>query len=686
MNRYLVSLMTVFLITLLSLLAVPAAGTIRPLYSPFAVVAGSQYDAGYRDGSFNTALFNQPLGLTVSDDGTRLFVADSLNNRIRIIHLDQNNEVGTVAGQDAPGNLDGPLTLALFHEPRGVLYLPGDYLAVNDFLSQSLRFVNLKAGTVTTYRGGPIQLDGSDSPKPNSMPSPDVKPPVLLIGIKDMVYLPTANSILFTQPDAGVLNALNLGTGQITAILKDNVQLPHPSALWIQENTIYVSDRDLQSVFSLDWKNNAVTNMQPAGNPADKVISLCSSDQILYGLLKKDGYPAERFILDKRYSQYGSSNGVVKFNNAWGDFIPPDKYPYESIQPISPWVGFVPDPSGKRKFFFTIPNVNVIVSIRDLFWNMGHNSVRLNGAEYPAEKPKNTYRILLCGNCGTTDTDDFLLPTDTHPVVTGKQYPENLAIAPQVEHELNFQAALDDNPMNYEFLSFGRHGDLLFWPTIEVPDEVKKLDVDLVVIFNPQIDLPAYCYYYRYNLTPDGIPHANGVLTSNPDMEYILKPPQERIPDGMPRRFYEYCKEHKYVKINGNNFEFSVNDINSDPKAREMSLEFWGYPWELLNRKLSNMRTSSGKPVRLLILFGYINAVSADYYQPDFYKEVAQKYNVPYFDLGPYLNALDLSFYPTTGPGHLDPNGAIFFGKLLTQVFKNENLIPWPVPEKVLQK
>ena len=103
-----------FLLAILSLLGFQTARAVRPLYSPFAQVAGNQFNPGFQNGSFNTARFDQPLGLSVSEDGTRLFVADSLNNLIRVIHLDQNNEVGTVAGQGSPGGLDGPVTQAQF--------------------------------------------------------------------------------------------------------------------------------------------------------------------------------------------------------------------------------------------------------------------------------------------------------------------------------------------------------------------------------------------------------------------------------------------------------------------------------------------------------------------------------------------------------------------------------------------
>src|SRR5580658_3731494 len=108
------------------------AGAVRPLSAKIALVAGEEGRPGFKDGSFTSALFNEPLGLAVSDDGSRLFVADSGNNRIRIIHLDQDNKVTTLAGQDTAGKLDGPVTKAQFNHPCGVLYLPGDRLVVND--------------------------------------------------------------------------------------------------------------------------------------------------------------------------------------------------------------------------------------------------------------------------------------------------------------------------------------------------------------------------------------------------------------------------------------------------------------------------------------------------------------------------------------------------------------------------
>src|SRR6185369_11523606 len=93
-------------------------------------------------------------GLAVSPDGKLLYVADSENNRVRVIHLDQKNLVTTLAGQDAPGNQDGPLASARFNQPRAVAALPGDRLVVGDYGNQLLRLVDLKQGIVSTLGGG----------------------------------------------------------------------------------------------------------------------------------------------------------------------------------------------------------------------------------------------------------------------------------------------------------------------------------------------------------------------------------------------------------------------------------------------------------------------------------------------------------------------------------------------------
>ncbi|HEY5037685.1 MAG TPA: hypothetical protein VIJ93_01280, partial [bacterium] len=128
----------------------------------------------------------------------------------------------------------------------------------------------------------------------------------------------------------------------------------------------------------------------------------------------------------------------------------------------------------------------------------------------------------------------------------------------------------------------------------------------------------------------------------------------------------------------GRNLVFD-DSVMSNPELHDWILEFYGKPWEVLNRKLSAMKTSDGKPVRLMILFTYTGRQGSQSYKSDFYEEVARKYNIPYLDINHIMNALHLSYYPLTGGdgSHLNPDGCIFFGKLLAHELVREKVIPW---------
>ncbi len=81
-----------------------------------SLVAGSN-DGGFQDGPFYSARFADPGGLAFDDSGTRLFVADRDNQRIRVVYLEEDNRVETLAGTGKIGSAVGPLTLANFNLP-----------------------------------------------------------------------------------------------------------------------------------------------------------------------------------------------------------------------------------------------------------------------------------------------------------------------------------------------------------------------------------------------------------------------------------------------------------------------------------------------------------------------------------------------------------------------------------------
>ena len=104
---------------------------------------------GWTDGSLTTAQFNWPQGLSVFLDG-RIVVADTGNNRIRIVTLD--GIVTTLAGKIL-GFADGAGACASFNTPRGVAILLNGSIVVADTDNNRIRLVTLD-GNVTTLAGG----------------------------------------------------------------------------------------------------------------------------------------------------------------------------------------------------------------------------------------------------------------------------------------------------------------------------------------------------------------------------------------------------------------------------------------------------------------------------------------------------------------------------------------------------
>jgi hypothetical protein len=112
--------------------------------------------SGPANGVGVAAQFNQPSGIAVSPAG-RVFVADTLNNKIRAIDAGS-QMVTTLAGGGLPGRAagaaDGVGTNALFESPSGVAHdAASDALYVADFGNNKVRCV-LANGTVFTLAGG----------------------------------------------------------------------------------------------------------------------------------------------------------------------------------------------------------------------------------------------------------------------------------------------------------------------------------------------------------------------------------------------------------------------------------------------------------------------------------------------------------------------------------------------------
>ena len=108
------------------------------------------------DGSSSTARFSSPRGMAVAADG-RLFIADEFNHRIRVISAD-GATVSTYAGSgntgfSGSGFADGSTTTARFSFPSGVALTADGRLFIADTRNQRIRVISADGATVSTYAG-----------------------------------------------------------------------------------------------------------------------------------------------------------------------------------------------------------------------------------------------------------------------------------------------------------------------------------------------------------------------------------------------------------------------------------------------------------------------------------------------------------------------------------------------------
>ena len=113
-------------------------------------LAGSAGIAGTTDATGSAARFNGPHLLTT--DGTSLFVPDYYNNSIRQVVI-ATGAVTTLAGSTAgaPGAVDAAGTAARFNGPSGITITPdGTTLFVTDYNNGTIRKIVVATGAVTT--------------------------------------------------------------------------------------------------------------------------------------------------------------------------------------------------------------------------------------------------------------------------------------------------------------------------------------------------------------------------------------------------------------------------------------------------------------------------------------------------------------------------------------------------------
>lgn len=114
------------------------------------IVGRGLFEFGDVDGNGKDVRLQHPLGVTWADG--RLFVADTYNNKIKVIHPTLKS-ADTFAGKGEEGSADG--IEATFDEPGGLSFAEGK-LYVADTNNHLIRVIDTKTGVTTTL---PIQSE-----------------------------------------------------------------------------------------------------------------------------------------------------------------------------------------------------------------------------------------------------------------------------------------------------------------------------------------------------------------------------------------------------------------------------------------------------------------------------------------------------------------------------------------------
>lgn len=116
---------------------------------------------GIQSGPAAGATFAQPSGLALSPAQDVLYVADSESSAIRRVTLGSDPQVTTLVGKGlfVWGDANGPLAQARLQHPLGVAVWGEGRLLVADTLNDRLRVIDLAAGTVSDFDGGRFTCD-----------------------------------------------------------------------------------------------------------------------------------------------------------------------------------------------------------------------------------------------------------------------------------------------------------------------------------------------------------------------------------------------------------------------------------------------------------------------------------------------------------------------------------------------
>ncbi|WP_171056370.1 stalk domain-containing protein [Paenibacillus sinopodophylli] len=129
---------------------------VRRIVKDRVYTAAGNGQPGYENGKFGEVQFNAPSGIAI-DEKDHVFVADSLNNVIRVISPEGVTTTFAGVAGETGGYKDGDVTEAKFNEPMGLAFDEKGGLYVADSGNHLIRYI--RDGKVTTIAGKATTVD-----------------------------------------------------------------------------------------------------------------------------------------------------------------------------------------------------------------------------------------------------------------------------------------------------------------------------------------------------------------------------------------------------------------------------------------------------------------------------------------------------------------------------------------------
>ena len=240
-------------------------------------VAGISRKKGSDDGLGLSSTFNYPLA--IASDGVYLYIADTYNHTIR--RLDPGTgEVITLAGKPGEaGYQDGLLSEALFYYPYG-LAIKDTELFVADMLNEVIRVIDLSSGTVTTIAGTPSVYGFTDGhPGTGNFDNPS---DVAIAG--DYLYVADTNNHLIRKVDI-ITGEISTIAGKAPSPGADDAageksRFSTPGGVVLDGDALYVADTYNHTIRKVDIPSGEVTTL--AGTPGVRGTSDSSESPAVF--------------------------------------------------------------------------------------------------------------------------------------------------------------------------------------------------------------------------------------------------------------------------------------------------------------------------------------------------------------------------------------------------------------------